>query len=382
GRRRDARPLPALAPEAAALEQLAQVACESLALTLHCRIAPLRRSRERDSRRPGRRAKRSGRSAGRVDAEHVPRGEPDDVELAVEVLAEGRQPFDPARGIERAGDVHDVDRAAGRSAARRQEPHPVRAVVAEEVAPRQLGDRSAAIDEAAGHGAPRAPVVLVDGEREPGRVAAGFGTEAVKALGDRPSEVEAALPRRHVVDLLEAVLPDVADPEVAGGAIEAEAPRVPEALLPDVGIAGGGVPGRRVGIAVDVDAEELSELRGRIARVVHRVAGAAAVAEPDRERAVGSEGEHAAVVVRERLIDAEEETGRLGIGDRRILARAPELDDLGVAVGVGVIDEEAAVRRVAGMEREAEESALAAARDDAREVEERLGSHATALDDP
>ena len=61
---------------------------------------------------------------------------------------------------------------------------------------------------------------------------------------------------------------------------------------------------------VDVDPQELAEERLEALGTVARVAGAAAVARPDVEVAVGAEGEHPAVVVRERLADPQEHRRR------------------------------------------------------------------------
>jgi len=57
----------------------------------------------------------------------------------------------------------------------------------------------------------------------------------------------AAVRRGDVVDLLELVLTDVADPEVAGRAVEREAPRVAQAVRPDRRIGVGSVDERVVG---------------------------------------------------------------------------------------------------------------------------------------
>src|SRR6185369_4921524 len=56
--------------------------------------------------------------------------------------------------------------------------------------------------------------------------------------------------------------------------------------------------------------------------------------------------------------------------------------DLGVAVGVGVVDEDPRIVRKPRMERHAEESALAAARDPVADVEERRRQDPSVADDP
>src|SRR4029453_14925005 len=82
------------------------------------------------------------------------------------------------------------------------------------------------------------------------------------ALHDRPAVVAAAL---NAVDHLPQLPADVADPQVAGDAVEAHAPGIAEAVGPDLGPRSGGleewIVGRdRVGLArlfaVHVDAKD------------------------------------------------------------------------------------------------------------------------------
>ncbi len=181
----------------------------------------------------------------------------------------------------------------------------------------------------------------------------------MRALGDPPAVVALAGRARLEVDLLEAVLADVGDVEVAGAAVEAEAERIAEPEIPDVGITAADVSGRRRRVRVDVDTQDLAELGVEPLPVVHRIAAAAAVAEPDVQEPVGPEGEHAAVVVRERLRDREEDARRRRLGDVGI-RRAAILGDDGVARGVRIVHEEATCRHVLRLEGETEEAALAA----------------------
>src|SRR6185369_6979949 len=113
------------------------------------------------------------------------------------------------------------------------------AEVGEEVLAELALEPAAAIDEAAGHRATlrirRLGVVRVVEHRlgELGSLGAALverlGLVALSALEDVPSVVDAAgTPRRLDVDLLAAILADVADVKVTGRAIEAEAPRVAE----------------------------------------------------------------------------------------------------------------------------------------------------------
>ena len=69
-------------------------------------------------------------------------------------------------------------------------------------------------------------------------------------------------------------------------------------------------------------------------------------------------------------------------GVRRVGGARAELGHVGVAARVRVVDEEAAVRRELRVEREAEEAALAAARDPPGDVEKRRRLQLAAADDP
>src|SRR5205814_3129391 len=133
-----------------------------------------------------------------------------------------------------------------------------------------------------GHGAAvlrSAVTVVEDGQREP-RYGAGRKrrvevrrVEAVPAFHDVPAEVDAAGDRRgHEVDLLEEVLPDVGDVEVAGGAVEGVPPRVAQPLGEVLGC--GGQRG-------DVEAQELPQVARVALRVAHRIPAAPAVPHAD-----------------------------------------------------------------------------------------------------
>src|SRR5207249_3310270 len=120
----------------------------------------------------------------------------------------------------------------------------------------------------------------------------------VEAVHDGPAVVETARERGggHEVDLLEEVLPDVGDVEVAGGAVEGVPPRIAQPLGEVLGC--GGQRG-------DVEAQELRQVARVALRVAHRIPAAPAVAHADVEHAVGTEQVEAAVVVREGLVDGE-----------------------------------------------------------------------------
>ena len=72
-------------------------------------------------------------------------------------------------------------------------------------------------------------------QRDAGVAAVRRRVEAVQPFHLPPAVVFAADARRGLeVDLLERVLADVADPEVAGRAVEGEAPRIAQAVRPDL----------------------------------------------------------------------------------------------------------------------------------------------------
>ena len=81
-----------------------------------------------------------------------------------------------------------------------------------------------------------------------------------------------------------------------------------------------------------------------------------------------------------RLLDGEEEAARALDGARARLVRAV-LDDPRVSGAVRVVDVDAAVLRIGGMEGEREKTPLAAARDEVADVEERRPAHPNALAD-
>src|SRR5262249_29179378 len=101
------------------------------------------------------------------------------------------------------------------------------AVVAVQVGALQPRDGGAAVDVAAHQRAALVATVLPDGQGQPARAAAPRAREAVPPLHAVPAVVLAAVAGgRLEVDLLVAVLADVADVQVAGAAVEAVAPRV------------------------------------------------------------------------------------------------------------------------------------------------------------
>src|SRR5262249_49756489 len=145
------------------------------------------------------------------------------------------------------------------------------------------------------------------------------------------------------VDLLPLVLSDIGDPQVARLPIERVPPRIAQPERPDLGpnpgapdewivgrdrVAAGG-PGR--------DAKHLRQQRAQLLAVALRIALAPAVAEPDVQIAIRAEYQIAAVVVGERLLHEENLPACARVGSPR-LHRV--LDDVGVPVGIGVVDVE------------------------------------------
>ena len=250
-------------------------------------------------------------------------------------------------------------------AVRSDGPRPARAPVAEHVLPLQRRNRAAAKHVAAGD---RAPAVVVPVLRH--RVGLGGAARAalqiVGALAPAPAEVETAHPRRGVVNLLHRVLPHVADPHVAGGAIEREPPWVAQTDGPDLGAplrgarervaCGNGVRQARVAVR-HVDAEDLRQPRGGVGAVVVGILLAAAIAKADVQHAVGPELQVAAVVIGVGLVLGQHHARGAPINTRGVRAGA-ELHHAGVAITVGVVDVEAARRGEVRGEGQAQEPLL------------------------
>ena len=250
-----------------------------------------------------------------------------------------------------------------------------RAPVGEEVEAAEGRDRRAAVHVAAGHRVAEAAAVLAHRERQRAlREPCGRSRVVDQgALVAVPAEVGARRPARpQVVDLLAGALAHVADPERPGGAVEREAPRVAEPL---------GVDGHAHRRDVDVEPQELAEAAPAVLCASLRVAGAAAVAHAHVEPSVRPELQLAAVVIGVRLVDSQDDPGARGDGRVRVGRRRPIAHHARVAGGVRVVHVEPPVRRVARVERHREQPLLAAPRDLAGDVEERLREHGAVLDD-
>ena len=156
---------------------------------------------------------------------------------------------------------------------------------------------------------------LVDRRRGAEQARAAVPAGVVRALAVRPAEVGAARASgRDEVDLLPRVLPDLADPQIAGEPVEREAPGIAEAVRPDLAaparLSDERIVGRnRVSArAAHVEAQDLAlELRE-----VLRVRRVPVVALREIEHAVGTEGEHARVVELVGARDLEQDRGRRG----------------------------------------------------------------------
>jgi hypothetical protein len=86
-------------------------------------------------------------------------------------------------------------------------------------------------------------------------------------------------------------------------------------------------------------------------------------------------------VVGERLLDVEQNARAGGVGETRVAGSDPVAGDDGVAIVVGVVDEEEAVFGVARMEGGREQAALAVRRRQRPDVEERPGEDAAVDED-
>ena len=208
----------------------------------------------------------SARSAGAGQLEHRAAGQ-EHVELAVVVLPERLDLLDGEvpRAVVDDGAAVDLQAAdARRRSSRRRGRCPARPGIVLAAVHVAAGDRAAR----------RRGCTRRSGSTRARRVLAAL--EGVGALHLVPAQVGAlagveAGDGREPVDLLEGVLADVGDPEVAGGAVEGEPPRVAHAVEPDLGralVAVGERVARRDAVggpssraALRVDAQDLAEER-------------------------------------------------------------------------------------------------------------------------
>ena len=164
--------------------------------------------------------------------------------------------------------------------------------------------RLAAIDEAARdrHADDLStPTLRVLDDRVDQRVRRKSFPERMHAFADPPSVVAAPCDE---INLLPRVLPDVTRPQVAGRAIEAHAPDVPQPVRPDLAaraqpvdegiVLGDGVPTR---LAVDVQTQDGPQQRAEVLAVLLGVVGGAAVTEAHVQVTIRAEQHGRAVVV-------------------------------------------------------------------------------------
>src|SRR5262249_10836118 len=163
----------------------------------------------------------------------------------------------------------------------------------------------------------------------------------------RPAVVdETPGPVRPVVDLLPAALADVADVEVAVGAVKRKAPGIPEAVCV-------GLP------APAVQPQELAEPAREVLGVIGRIAPGAAVSGPRIQPPVWTELElPAVVVIGGAVVDDEQLSARRS--NRRARPGTKRVD-LDVAALVRVVDVEEVVLRVARMEGDRQQPLLGVA---------------------
>ena len=174
------------------------------------------------------------------------------------------------------------------------------------------------------------------------------------ALEGVPAEVlrHAAEPRRRErVDLLPAVLSDVADVQAPVESVEGVPPRIAEAVGVDPP-AGADVAG--------IQAQELPVEAAQALRAPAGVAASSSVALAGVQPAVRAEVEPAAVVVPRGLGEGEQQAPR---GRKRAGVRGgrPVARDARVASDVRVVDVQEVVRRVGGIERDPEQPPFPAA---------------------
>src|SRR5204862_4879968 len=127
---------------------------------------------------------------------------------------------------------------------------------------------------------------------------------------------------RQVVDLLVAVVADIADRERLRPAVEGEAPGVAEAIGPDLVAARSAdewvVRRDRVRLAArrrGIDPEQLAQQEVQVLRVARRIAGRAAVAGAEIEVCVGGGDDQPAGRCRRGPRGGEEAAARARIGD-------------------------------------------------------------------
>jgi hypothetical protein len=186
------------------------------------------------------------------------------------------------------------------------------------------------------------------------------------------------------VDLLPAVLAHVRDQQISREAIDGDPPGVAKTPVEDEGVGLGVADERIVGrhdrarSFADVESQDRAEARGGVLTIPLRIACAAAISRRDVEHAVRSKCERTSVVVAIGLREVEQLEGAGGIGDVRIRSaglvanqlRTDRCGILAVLASRDVVQVEAPVRRVVGIEGEPEQASLTPEAQQGPDVEE------------
>jgi hypothetical protein len=169
-------------------------------------------------------------------------------------------------------------------------------------------------------------VVLGYGQCQPGLAAPGAAAGALRAFHDVPAVVFTTLGTRRLnIDLLEPILADIRDIQVAGLPVEGNSPGVAQAERPDLVpnrlVAGKRVVGRNCvspAHRIHVDPNEFAEQCAAVLGVVIGIERTTAVAETEVQHAVRPEPYTAAIVVIKRLGHDQQDFLAVRIGDIRV----------------------------------------------------------------
>ena len=240
-------------------------------------------------------------TAGRDDAHQTTSAKISNKELARFVFTERAERQSCSRELATLPDASGVGASA---------PDSTTGKVSKHIHTDQTRKSLSAIAKATGHRSAFVPAVGHDRIAQ-SRSITGRRLEAIGALDDIPTVVLAAQARcRLKVDLFPCALTNVADEQISGLPIKAEAPRIAQSIDPNlvasIGNANEGIvrgrPRRTTG-RIDIEAQDGAEERVSILTVALRIAAASSVANADVKHAVGAKGQIAAIVIAERLAD-------------------------------------------------------------------------------
>ena len=108
---------------------------------------------------------------------------------------------------------------------------------------------------------------------------------------------------------------------------------------------------------IDVDSQHLAQQHLAVLSIAERIAGATAVAEPDVEKSVRTEGQLSTFVIGEWLVDGEQNSLAIGIGLVGIAGRRLKFSNHGLHLSgdnAVVVDEKAPILAIGGMKCKAE----------------------------